>query len=326
MVAPPSLSAQDVSIPVDSTALEAASLVLKASLQDSGWEGFNGPREFVICSADGGTLYALSKPPSHSPDLSPLGFAGSDRLYHSSARPEFLQRQCFRLNFVFEGRSMLSFPQIDSVFTVSDGVEALAIALVHEEFHRFQGEAFGLMPRSGGDRVFHVLEKSVEYPDTTIASGWFWRSAKEERRLMSEALQEPDTVEVRRLVRDYVAMRTRRTEYLPEELREGEAHVEWKEGTAHLVSYRLATRAAGKPASSVVDLVINDLLSTPALDRHPSQFRHWHIYATGAAIGLILDKLGVSWRQEAREGEPLFYRLRDVISMTGSGSSVPNKR
>lgn len=324
-VAPPSVPAQDASTPVDPTALKAASLVLTAAFEDSGWEGFNGPREFVICSADGGTLYALREPPRHSPELSPLDSAGSDRLYHSPARPELLQRQCFRLNFVFEGRSILSFPQIDSVFTVSDGVEALAIALIHEEFHRFQGDSFGLMPRSGGDGVFHVLEKAVEFPDTTIASDRFWRSADEERRLLAEAIQESDSAKVRRLAREYVVMRTRRTEELSEDLWEGEAHVEWKEGTAHLVSYRMVTRAAGKPASDVVDLVHSDLLSTPALDRHPSQFRHWHVYATGAAIGLVLDKLGVSWRQEARAGEPLFYRLRDVI-MTDFGSSVPNKR
>lgn len=325
LVAPPILAGQEGAIAVDPSAVEAAALVLQARPQDSDWEGFTAPTEFLVCTAEGGTLYALSEPPQLSPGLASLASPAFEGLYYSSTRPAGLEERCFQFDFVFEGRPMLSFPQIDSIYSVSDPVEALAVALVHEEFHRFQRESFGLM-NGPDDRVYHILEKAVSFPDTLVASSTFRRSAAEERRVLADAIGESDTIQVLRLARRYVALRSRRLERVPEELRFGEAHVEWKEGTAHLASYSLVMKLTASPDSRVADLIHSDLLSTPAFDHNPHQFRHWHIYATGAGIGLVLDKLGVSWRREVQEGESLFDRLRVVTATPDSKMSVPNKR
>jgi len=48
------------------------------------------------------------------------------------------------------------------------------------------------------------------------------------------------------------------------------------------------------------------------------------IYATGAGMGLVMDELGVSWRQEVQDGQSLFERLEE-IARDDSPPSVPNK-
>lgn len=270
-----------------------------------------------------GTLYALDKAPKESSGFVSLASNGPDSLYYSRTRPARLEDQCFHLNYVFEGRPILSFPQLDSIYSVADSVSAQAIALVHEEFHRFQADVFA-HTNSLGNRFASALDRTEQPPDTLIASSKFRRLAWQERQVLAEAIQTSDRTQILSLVRQYIALRTRRLGLVAEDQRANEAHEERKEGTAHLVSYCVVANLLDKPVWWVSEHVRSDLLSTPAFEQNPSSFRHWHIYATGAGMGLVMDELGVSWRQEVQDGQSLFERLEE-IARDDSPPSVPNK-
>lgn len=312
-IVPPVLGAQDAAADIDPHVLQATALVLRMTPDDSGWDGFAGPTEFIVCTDDGGTLYVLREPPEQPSGLVSLESDGPGSFYYSSARPARLKDRCFHLNYRFEGRSILSFPQLDSIYTVAEPASALTMALVHEEFHRFQEKAFA--PTNSLDKRFaSALDWTEQPPDSLIVSSRFRQLAAQERNILAEAIQTSDRVQILGLVRQYIALRTRRLDLIAEDLRANEAHEERKEGTAHLVSYHVVANLLGKPASWVSEHVRRDLLSTPAFEQNPGALRHWHIYATGAGIGLILDKLGVAWHQEVQEGQTLFDCLEESAS------------
>lgn len=323
VAAPPMLSAQDGVPHVDPYVLQATSLVLHMTSSESGWGGFEGPTELIICTDDGGTLYVLAEPPKHSYEFVSLPSDGPASLYYSSARPARLKDQCFHIHYRFEGRPILSFPQLDSIYTVAEPATALTMALIHEEFHRFQEKVFA--PTTSPDNRFaSALDWTEQPPDTLIASTTFGRLAAEERRLLAEAIETSDRAGVLQLIRQYITLRTRRLNLVAEDLRANEAHEERKEGTAHLVSYEVVANLLGKPGSWVPEHVRSDLLSTPSFDQNPGALRHWHIYATGAGIGLIMDKLGVAWRRKVQEGQTLFDCLQAIEPWVSS--SVPEIR
>lgn len=120
------LLGQSQTDPAESSVYRAATLVLHSSDSASVWEGFSGPTEFIVCTEDGGTLYALREPPSQPSSLVMLGGSNVAQLYYSPERPARLETRCFYLDFSFDGRLILSFPEIDSIYSVSDPVRALA--------------------------------------------------------------------------------------------------------------------------------------------------------------------------------------------------------
>jgi hypothetical protein len=82
------------------------------------------------------------------------------------------------------------------------------------------------------------------------------------------------------------------------------------------VGYEAALLALEGSTKRVVEIVRADLLATPAFDASPnmSSYRHWHIYATGSAIGLILDRLDVDWRPDIQRGSTFWDLLERAVA------------
>lgn len=231
-------------------------------------------------------------------------------LYYSPERPDGLRQRCIRpFGYTFEGRELTAFPQRDSIYSIRLPQLAAAAVLIHEDFHRYQLHHFG--PTTGG-RFSHPLEAAEDLPVDLVSSERFQELAALERQHLVRALQSRDVNALAIHVGEYLATRARRMELVPAELRENEAHEERKEGSAQYVAYKWLT-SEWSHAGSLAGLIIADLLSTPNFIHRPEALRHWHIYATGAASGVLLDNLGMDWQSEVQGGATLVEMLLEAI-------------
>lgn len=305
----------------DSSAVRAAAIVARSGVR-SVWPGYTGPSEFVVCTEDGGSVMALVQPPPEDVRWSKVrGLPGKRvAVYHSHERLPGLRDVCIDLHYSLQGRSMLAFPQLDSTFSVTDPVAALATVLYHEEFHRFQWNSFR---QTNGPDGYAAVEKPVPVPGDVVVSQRFQELAAAERSVLANALRLSDEDSIRRSLASYIRIRRQRRALVPERVRGTEPHEERKEGSAHLAAYQALTAALENSGRSVRELVYQDLVSTPPFsrDRETSSYRHWHIYATGAAIGLLLDRLHVSWRSRLQAGAT-FFELAQEAAVGGRSSPI----
>lgn len=276
------------------------------------WPGFHVPTEFILCARNGITLVASSEATVALADrpevVEDLG-GGAVLL---SAPPPGLEHVCFDLSYAFGESTLLAVPLLSQLYSVTDPVVANLSQLYHEAFHQFQEKEFAATSESG-----YAVFKEVRIPVAVMNSPEFGRLAAEERALLTGALREPDLKLKRALLGQYVSRREERLKLVPPDLREAEAHHERKEGTAKMVGLTAAFAVAGLEREEVRDAVVQDLGNTPAFsgqDYMSNAYRRWHVYATGAALGLLLDDFGVAWRERVQDGgTPYMLVVRDVV-------------
>lgn len=178
-------------------------------------------------------------------------------------------------------------------------------ALFHEQFHDFQQDAFRWI--GGGHQEF--IDQGL-VPDRAD----FAARAEIERRVLAEALLEPDPAGRRRLARAYLVLRQARLGASAPELAAIEAHREWSEGTAQYVGLQGAAVAAGQ-TDSVRDRIVTGLrkdLAAAGGGFMVNWFR-WRAYDVGAAMAWLLDDLGADWRPGAQAGERLDRLLDEAL-------------
>lgn len=308
----------------DSAAVRAAVVVSKSDVR-SVWPGYTGPTEFVVCTERGGSVMALMEPPPEDISWKQLrGLSGEQvAVYHSNETLPGLRDVCIDLHYALQGRSMLAFPQLDSTYSVADPVAALATVLYHEEFHRYQRNSFR---RTNGPEGYAAVEKPVRVPRDVVFSERFRQLAAAERSLLADAVLQRDEDSIRGSLATYVRIRQQRRALVPEPYRGTEPHEERKEGSAHLAAYQALNAALESFGRSPRELVHRDLLTTPSFsaDEGRSSYRRWHIYATGAAIGLLLDRLAMKWRARL-EGGATFFQLAQEAAGGGSSDSSENE-
>ena len=178
--------------------------------------------------------------------------------------------------------------------------------LVHEIFHRAQ-----------------IIEKAWRYPHgSQNRSGYAFDSqsialALLENRLLARGLQNPRP---ERFLLLFYAVRSSRIIRNPDRqnrIEDYDNYQEWLEGTAMFVEHQFSLYA-GFPFQH------NDLESIPQrlliFEQNHRDLDHSFVreglfarfYGTGAAIGLLLDRLGdTRWRPACREGRTLYQHLRD---------------
>jgi hypothetical protein len=127
----------------------------------------------------------------------------------------------------------------------------------------------------------------------------------------------PDSV--KSLLRRYLSVRSDRTLLLPPEARSYESSEDRNEASAQLVAYRSALTAVEGSGDRLPELVRSDLANTPPFDDPRAThalgyFRQWHVYATGAAIGILLERLGVDWRAEMQRGATFVDLLTRAVA------------
>ncbi len=150
---------------------------------------------------------------------------------------------------------------------------------VHEAFHAFQGASRREGRRFGrGENAFWVSQ----YPVFDVENETDWSL---EGRLLGGALGSRSPVETRRLARAFVAVRRARHARMGAELAEFEAMSELNEGLAQYAQVRAS--AAGAELARLDSLTVASGLSMRR-----------RFYTTGAAMGLLLDRLaGDSWKR-----------------------------
>lgn len=169
----------------------------------------------------------------------------------------------------------------------------------HEAFHGYQEQNF--TPASNEPRA-KFKQPSVD--PTHIAAPDFAAMAEVERRILINALDVSPGKNLRSLLRQYLAVRRMRSKGLSDVIAR-ERLMERTEGTAEFVGCSAATLATNAPASRLRDC-IREELTTPLdsfgnFPESDARLMRWRLYGTGAAIALLLDRLGVQWRQQLQQ-------------------------
>ena len=177
--------------------------------------------------------------------------------------------------------------------------------LFHEQFHDFQQDSFRWI--GGGHEEF---VDPLLIPDRAD----FAARAEIERRVLADALLEPEPAARRRLARIYLVLRENRLAALPPGLAAVEAHREWSEGTAHYVGLRGAEVAAPRPGGArdrIVSGLRKDL--TGAGGGFMVNWFRWRAYDVGAAMAWLLDDVGADWRGRVEAGGRLDILLGEAL-------------
>lgn len=165
--------------------------------------------------------------------------------------------------------------------------------LFHETFHVYQHRNF-----KGESIGFGYVA-----PESITAA--IMAKAEVERSILRAALKARDRASLGELVHEYLAVRAGRTGQMPEKAREIEASVERAEGSAQLVGIQATVAVLGQKPEVVPD-EIGKKLAVPLADLGgglAERMFRWRLYGTGAAIGLLLDRLAFDgWRERLEDG------------------------
>ena len=300
------LVAQQAVHPSDSLLLDmAAAIVRGGPAANRLWHTPWYTDRFAILSPDGRAVVVL-------PDLPPpeLGIPLAERVLGDAFPTPYLFAPGSGIP-PGHGRKMLgdqpvlAWPQHDSIFGLTDPLLATVMVMYHEIFHQYQ---FGAR---------WVIHGTTEPPGEILVSRKFQQFAADERTLLSEALDTADTDSLRTLLRSYLEVRKRRMSLLPPEARGTESTHESVEGTANFVAYQAALLAVQGSDTELVTLLRYDLAHTPPFDDPGYElgaYRQWHVYATGAALAFIVDRLtpGRTW-QTALENGATYQQLIEAV-------------
>lgn len=294
----------------------AASAVRVAPDVAALWPGFwAADQAFALHPVRAAALVVVPSPPAAAPGVRipdpdlPYELRGRAFLHHAPLPVGNL----FDTDFRFGDRVMTAVGRMDSIYSVRDPRLATLVYLFHESFHAHQERRF--RPTSGSYRRFGALEEPpVDLQ--LISTPAFRASTVVERRMLAAALDVPEGEDPRPLLRDYLAVRAARIGALPPEYRDGEAHNERKEGSANIVGYEAGLLAARRSRSDLPAVLRADLLD-PRLetDDFGRIYRSAHIYATGGAIGLLLDRLKADWRIRMESGATFVDLLAEAAGV-----------
>ncbi|MEA2057913.1 MAG: hypothetical protein U9O63_04280 [Actinomycetota bacterium] len=195
--------------------------------------------------------------------------------------------------------SMLLFLTEDDPF-LSPATWDFARFVVHETFHRYQ------LIDAGWNEDF---PDSTPYPrDAENAA-----LALLEDRVLAATVDADDTDEIRRRLRQFLAIRQARAEAF--EFGNLEPVQEVVEGTARYVENRYA-EVNGRPGRWVTEV------PEVALD----WLEFGRFYDTGAQLGRALDRLGVDWKNHAAEGTALVEIVLDTVEASDSGALLEDAK
>jgi hypothetical protein len=220
--------------------------------------------------------------------------------------------------------------------------------LLHEAFHAYQNEAFAAPP-----------DAPDAYTDPSRLSAALLAQMEVERRVLADALASEDDTTMRRHIRRYLAVRGEREKTMARDLIRKERRLERHEGSAVYASVR-ATRQAvlsagtrsretdGDPVRAVnvtritsearpfrrpvsgqplAEYVTNAHLER-TLATYPGSIAErafrWRSYGTGAAMGLLLDRLqGAGWHSLLEDGASFVGLLREATPEPPDGPARP---
>lgn len=211
------------------------------------------------------------------------------------------------LNYPVPGGEAVAVP-------LDGGSESTLRFLFHEGFHAYQHRAFSSP---------HVREIDAD-PREVLDSGnvALWEV---ERRILREALATEDEAALRPLLRSYLAVRGRRAARLSPEVARYEAELERIEGTAEWVGNLGSLVAVGGDGRDLVQTLRDDLTRSAEMPRFANGAQ-WiirlRIYATGAALAALLERLSPAWRTDVAAGQTLVSLVAAVAGPDAWGDSA----
>ncbi len=232
------------------------------------WPGFSLPdRDWAVQDDSGVYLVTKTKPPD--------SFTKRDRWYfRQEPLPNFTAG--FELDYRLGDLRLVA-------ARAKRTVEQTVALLYHESFHVFQ-------------RTWTTSAAAVDYGSTTGFLPAHAASVEVERRVLRDAIRSNGPIQP--FIQQAVAVRARRASQVSTDFVQAERHAERNEGLAAYVDARSVALALGKPARTVVD-DISQQLGAPmrTFGGSPDErLIRTRAYGTGAAMGLLLDRLGANWK------------------------------
>jgi len=266
-------------------AIDSAVVRVGAAHPDAIWPGFRPdtvPVLYVV--PDQGTL--LLDWPAPEP---PAGFTPVAGVAHAGWQGA-AARSAASTSASLAGRSAAQ------VVVSPDATDALLFGTtVHEAFHVFarsrarQGRRFG-----SGENSFLVSSYPVFDARNEAAFAL-------EGRLLARALAAPTTAAAREAAQEFVAAREARQRRLASEFADFETQTELNEGLAEYALVRVLQLAESDPAlpwrADAAGEIRRHTDRLDSLTANVRQSLRFRFYATGPAMGLLLDRLaGPAWR------------------------------
>jgi hypothetical protein len=297
---------------VDTLLLATASgIVSSSNLVSSIWPGYWPKGQGFILARTRGDVLLVSE---SAPD------SGFQRL-DDRILPRVLRGRAFAAHGVIPGLHASSmdggfnirYPVAGTRVTavsVKDSVRTTVEFLFHEAFHAFQDEHFARGPEA-------VLERSGAAVRTTPV---FAAMAEVERRILAEALLADDSSSVS-LLRSFLAVRATRLDSAGAVARAEELQMERIEGTAQLVGVQ-ASLAVTRADRREADRLVREILTADLAESDASWRTRLRVYGTGAALGLLLDRLGVPWRGELARGATFVDVLNSAFPLPAGSQEL----
>lgn len=185
------------------------------------------------------------------------------------------------------------------------GLQETLTTLFHEAFHAYQHQRFSGESSPAGAFV----------DPEQIAAPEFVALGEVERRMLAEALNLP-AIELEDHLRQYLAVRWIRMGSVPAEVVDVERELERKEGSAHLVGLQAGLLATGGDLADLAG-ALRPYLLFPLENMSgglSERLIRWRVYGTGAAIGHLLDRLGMEWRHRLEQGATFDELLQEAVA------------
>jgi hypothetical protein len=189
--------------------------------------------------------------------------------------------------------------------------------ILHEQFHRYQFTGFRDMEATTTRDGIVCPPPALD--TAAVATPQFIVGIDRERRILTRALAADSGAALRQAVVEFLNARYERTHADPG-LRLHERRLERFEGSAEYVERVAASRLFGAEhdATSILAKELGrPFASLPETGPEmPARQLRWWLYATGAAQGILLDRLGSAWQQPLAAGASFDELLAAAIGWT----------
>ncbi|MGG7159826.1 hypothetical protein [Clostridium baratii] len=186
--------------------------------------------------------------------------------------------------------------------------------LIHESFHTYNQKDW-TYDKNDGEYIENYPVNKENYALMGL-----------EFKLLDKCMEEKNTEEVKKYLKEWTIVRTYRYEKWPELIKE--TNTEAIEGTARYMEYKYSKLTGGKLTvlankekpyhvtfTHAFNCISNGIGETPVYLERPIK------YETGAALGLIMDKLNIDWKDDIEDipnknGETQYEILKKYFNIS----------
>lgn len=198
---------------------------------------------------------------------------------------------------------------------LTDPVASAVALAAHEGFHTYQNRSFvpiegSAIPLPGPDLALVRAHQALFDRHATRVQ------LSSERNALRVAVEATGSADVSRALEVYYSLLADRQASQPAEVSTFEVAQERWEGVATWVGYEAVRVTSELGNDATVRHVAHDLGVDAAMPSQWDAFWRWHLYATGAAKALLLDRIGLDgWQRALERGLSLDSLLQRVYGL-----------